>query len=145
MPDSVKTLKPGAVTLILYVPGGSDGIRYVPVSFVTALRARPVPRFCASTAAFTTAAPLGSETSPSIVPVVCASAPKEPNKPHAVAVTKLQIRIMVTSSLSGDDSITEENRRQSPLHPPPSLMTCIVGARVLCLLGAVPEEYHRPC
>src|SRR5947208_12447725 len=64
----IADLNPGAVTVMRYVPGGSDGMRYTPASVLTEVNSTPVSGFTILTDAPATAAPDGSVTVPLKVP-----------------------------------------------------------------------------
>ena len=59
-PTLLKVLKPAASTVILYVPGGSSGIKYPPVALLVAVTANPVAWLDTVILALATAAPEGS-------------------------------------------------------------------------------------
>src|SRR6516225_8476212 len=64
------SLKPGVFTVRVYVLAGSSGATYSPSAFVFTVRIDPVPSLRTITATLGTTAPVGSETTPRIVPVV---------------------------------------------------------------------------
>src|SRR5204863_4848109 len=104
--DTFASLKLGSVTAIWYVPGSTDGNRYVPVASLTVDRTAPAA-LRASTVAPGSTAPEVSLTTPSMVPrCSCAADGNEKSKAHSSAF-EMRSRISVLLKQLKDKNLQE--------------------------------------